>query len=88
LDLHNGHVIARVEESHRSVEFIGLLTDLYIHYPAGCIILIILDNHNIRVRSPDELRQRILKGIDEINQMPVGHRWKAFNALATQTDTV
>jgi transposase len=135
LDLHNGHVIARVEESHRSVEFIGLLKDLDVHYPADCIIRIILDNHSahtsketrayldtrpnrfkyvhtpvhgswlnivetlfgkmartflkhIRVGSLDELRQRILKGIDEINQMPVVHRWNAFEALATHTDTV
>jgi hypothetical protein len=28
LDLHDGHVTARVERRHRSVEFIGLLQDL------------------------------------------------------------
>ena len=37
----------------------------------------------IRVNSLEELRQRILKGIDEINQAPVVHRWKAFKALET-----
>ena len=42
----------------------------------------------IRVTSKEDLRQRILKGIDEINQMPVVHRWKAFDALANQTDTI
>ena len=135
LDLHNGHVTARVEESHRSVEFIGLLKDLDVHYPADCTIRIVLDNHSahtsketrgylatrpnrfkyvhtpvhgswlnivetlfgkmartflkhIRVTSKDDLRQRILKGIDEINQMPVVHRWKAIHALAPQTDIV
>jgi transposase len=36
---------------------------------------------HIRVQSREELRQRILKGIDEINQAPVVHRWKAFQAL-------
>jgi transposase len=36
---------------------------------------------HIRVQSSEELRQRILKGIDEINQSPVVHRWKAFEAL-------
>lgn len=129
LDLHNGHVTARVEESHRSVEFIGLLKDLDAHYPADCTIRIVLDNHSahtsketrqylatrpnrfkyvhtpvhgswlnivetlfgkmartflkqIRVTSKDDLRQRILKGIEEINEMPVVHRWKAFEALA------
>ena len=34
--------------------------------------------------SLEELHQRILKGIDEINEMPVVvHRWKAFQALET-----
>jgi transposase len=36
---------------------------------------------HIRVQSLQELHQRIMKGIDEINQMPVVHRWKAFQAL-------
>jgi transposase len=134
LDLHNGHVIARVEERHRSIEFIALLKDLDSYYPPDCTIRLILDNHSahisketraylatrpnrfkyvltpthgswlnlaetlfgkmartflrqIRVKSVEELRQRILKGIDEINEMPVVHRWKAFQALE-ETDTV
>ncbi|MBN1349469.1 IS630 family transposase [candidate division KSB1 bacterium] len=33
---------------------------------------------NIRVNSKDELRQRILKGFEEINAAPVVHRWKNF----------
>jgi transposase len=32
----------------------------------------------IRVASKDELKQRILKGIEEINAEPVVHRWKEF----------
>lgn len=37
----------------------------------------------IRVHSKDELRERILKGIAEINESPVVHRWKNFDfALA------
>jgi transposase len=134
LDLHNGHVIARVEERHRSVEFIALLKDLDSYYPPDCTIRLILDNHSahtsqetraylatrpnrfkyvltpthgswlnlaetlfgkmartflkhIRVKSLEELHQRILKGIDEINEMPVVHRWKAFQALEG-TDTI
>ena len=128
LDLFDGHVVARVEQRHRSIEFIGLLKDLDAYYPPGCLIRLILDNHSahtsketraylatrpnrfkyvltpkhgswlnivetlfgkmartflrhIRVQSRDELRERILKGIDEINQSPVVHRWKAFEAL-------
>ena len=34
---------------------------------------------HIRVHSKDELRQRILKGIEEINEAPVLHRWKKFD---------
>jgi transposase len=37
---------------------------------------------NIRVQSWEELRDRILKGIAEINADPVVHRWKKFEALA------
>jgi transposase-like protein len=132
LDLHDGHVTARVEKKHRSVEFKALLKDLDAYYPPDCTIRLILDNHSahlsketraylatrpnrfkyvltpvhgswlnlaetlfgkmartflrhIRVQSADELRQRILKGIAEINAAPVVHRWKAFDALSTDT---
>ena len=128
LDLHEGHVTARVERRHRSREFIALLKDLDQYYPEDCTIRIILDNHSahisketrtfltthpnrfqyvltpkhgswlnivetlfgkmartflrhIRVQSWEELRQRILQGIAEINAAPVVHRWKKFDAL-------
>lgn len=130
LDLHNGHVMARVERRHRSREFIALLKDLDGYYPAECTIRLILDNHSahisketrdylatrpnrfkyvltpthgswlnlvetlfgkmartflrhIRVQSWEELRDRILKGIEEINADPVVHRWKKFEALTS-----
>jgi len=129
LDLHSGHVTARVERRHRSREFITLLKDLDAHYPPDCTIRIILDNHSahtskevqaylatrpnrfkyvhtpthgswlnivetlfgkmartflrhIRVQSWEELKNRILQGIAEINQAPVVHRWKKFDALS------
>ena len=136
LDLHEGHVTARVERRHRSREFIALLKDLDHYYPADCTIRIILDNHSahiskethvylasrpnrfqyvltpkhgswlnivetlfgkmartflrhIRVQSWDELKQRILLGIAEINAAPVVHRWKQFDALAPSSqDTI
>lgn len=128
LDLHEGHVTARVERRHRSREFIALLKDLDQYYPADCTIRIILDNHSahisketraylasrpnrfqyvltpkhgswlnivetlfgkmartflrhIRVKSWEELRDRILLGIAEINAAPVVHRWKKFDTL-------
>ena len=36
---------------------------------------------HIRVASWDELKQRILKGVQEINAHPVIHRWNKFDAL-------
>lgn len=128
LDLHDGHVTARVEDRHRSVEFIALLKDLDAYYPPECTIRIILDNHSahisketyayletrpnrfhyvltpkhgswlnivetlfgkmartflkhIRVTSLEELKQRIRRGIAEINAAPMVHRWRKFGAL-------
>lgn len=128
LDLQDGHVVARVEERHRSREFVALLKDLDAYYPAGLTIRIILDNHSahisketraflatrpnrfqyvhtpkhgswlnlvetlfgkmahtflrhIRVKSKAELKERILRGIAEINAAPVVHRWKKFDPL-------
>jgi transposase len=128
LDLFSGHITARVERRHRSVEFVGLLKDLDAHYPEGTVIRIILDNHSahisketrryldsrpnrfkyvhtpkhgswlnlvetlfgkmartflkgIRVKSWQELKERILQGIAEINAAPVIHRWRKFDAL-------
>ena len=40
---------------------------------------------HIRVHSWQELRDRILKGIAEINACPVFHRWKKFEALTALT---
>ena len=49
LDLHDGHVVARVEERHRSREFIALLKDLDTYYPSESTIRIILDNHSAHI---------------------------------------
>ena len=49
LDLQDGHITARVEDRHRSVEFVSLLSDLDARYPTVCIIRIILDNHSAHI---------------------------------------
>jgi hypothetical protein len=49
LDLHDGHVMARVEERHRSREFVALLKDLDAYYPSEVTIRIILDNHSAHI---------------------------------------
>jgi hypothetical protein len=36
---------------------------------------------SIRVASWNELKARILKGVDEINQNPIVHQWTKFDAL-------
>jgi transposase len=128
LDLHSGHVTARVERRHRSREFIALLQDLDAQYPPDVMIRLILDNHSahistetraflatrpnrfkyvhtpthgswlnivetlfgkmartflrhLRVQSWEELHDRILQSVAEINAAPVVHRWKKFDAL-------
>lgn len=49
LDLHTGHVTARVERRHRSREFISLLKDLDARYPADAVIRLIMDNHSAHI---------------------------------------
>jgi transposase len=49
LDLQDGHITARLEDRHRSIEFIGLLSDLDARYPPECTIRIILDNHSAHI---------------------------------------
>jgi transposase len=49
LDLQDGHVVARVEERHRSREFVALLKDLDAYYPPAVTIRIILDNHSAHI---------------------------------------
>jgi transposase len=49
LDLHDGHVIARVEDRHRSQELIQLLKDIDAHYPEQATIRVVLDNHSSHI---------------------------------------
>jgi transposase len=49
LDLHSGHVTARVERRHRSREFVALLKDLDAYYPPESVIRLIMDNHSAHI---------------------------------------
>ena len=49
LDLLTGELLGRVEEQHRSREFILWLQDVHAHYPAEWKIRIILDNHSVHI---------------------------------------
>jgi transposase len=49
IDLLTGDLIARVEEKHRSREFVAWLKDVHAHYPEDWKIKIILDNHSAHI---------------------------------------
>ena len=49
IDLHAGHVFARVEDRHRSCEFIALLKSIDHYYPPEAIIRVVLDNHSSHI---------------------------------------
>lgn len=123
IDLITGKVYGRVNERHRSIEFIEFLKHINMEYPQNIKIKIILDNHSahisketqiflktlpnrfefvftpkhgswlniievffskmarsflrgIRVNSKHELKDRILKFLSEINEMPTLYTWK------------
>jgi transposase len=59
LDLQDGHITARVEDRHRSIEFIGLLSDLDARYPPACTIRIILDNHSAHISKETQAFQSL-----------------------------
>ena len=49
IDLHSGHVFGRVEDRHRSREFIALLESLHAYYPKEATIRLVLDNHSAHI---------------------------------------
>jgi DDE superfamily endonuclease len=49
LDLQDGHVCARVERRHRSVEFVALLHVLDAYYPPEDTIRLLLDKHSAHI---------------------------------------
>jgi transposase len=49
IDLHTGHVFARVEHRRRSREFIGLLEEVDAYYSPGVQIRVVLDNHSAHI---------------------------------------
>jgi transposase len=49
IDLLTGELIARVEEKHRSREFVAWLRDAHAHYPEDWKIRVILDNHSAHI---------------------------------------
>jgi transposase-like protein len=55
LDLHTGHVTARVERRHRSREFIALLKDLDAYYPAQSVIRLVMDNHSAHISKETQM---------------------------------
>ena len=87
LDNHSAHI------SKETREFLATRPNRfkYVHTPTHGSWLNIVETlfgkmtrtflRHIRVQSWEELRDRILQGIAEINMAPVVHRWKKFDAL-------
>ena len=82
LDNHSAHI------SKETMRYLSTRPNrfIYVHTPTHGSWLNIIETffskiartflRYIRVDSKEELRERILKGIDEINAEPVVHRWK------------
>jgi hypothetical protein len=99
LDLHDGHVTARVEERHRSVEFIALLQDLDAYYPPVCTIRMVLDNHSAHISTeacaylatrPNRFKYVLTPTHGSwLNIVgTVVHRWKAFEPLEATAEAI
>lgn len=94
---HTIRLILDNHSAHISKETMGYLSTrpnrfLYVHTPKHGSWLNLIETlfskiartflRHIRVESKQELKERILKGIQEINAEPVVHRWKSFDADA------
>jgi transposase len=85
LDNHSSHI------SKESMNYLATRPNrfVYVHTPKHGSWLNLIETffskisrtflRRIRVDSKEELKQRILKGITEINAEPVVHKWKKFN---------
>jgi transposase len=93
-------VILDNHSAHISKETMGFLATcpgrfIYVHTPKHGSWLNVIEAvfskmartflRHIRVASKEELAQRILKGIAEMNEQPVVFRWRNFDALAENT---
>jgi len=87
LDNHSAHI------SKETMSYLASRPNrfLYVHTPKHGSWLNLIETffskisrtflRHIRVESKDELKQRILKGVEEINSEPVVHSWKNFDFL-------
>jgi transposase len=88
LDNHSAHI------SKETMKYLSTRPNrfLYVHTPTHGSWLNLIESFfskiartflkHIRVDSKQELKERILKGIEQINAEPVVHRWKNFNFIA------
>jgi transposase len=89
LDNHSAHI------SKETMRYLATRANrfIYVHTPKHGSWLNLIESFfskiartflkHIRVASKQELKERIIKGIEEINAEPVVHRWKNFNLTAT-----
>jgi len=89
LDNHSAHI------SKETMRFLATRPNrfIYVHTPKHGSWLNLIETFfakisktflkNIRVQSKKELKERILKGIEEINAEPVVHQWKNIDFAMT-----
>ena len=96
MDNLNTHTLGSLYEAFEPAKARALAERLEIHYtPKHGSWLNLVESafskmarsflRHIRVASLDELRQRILQGIDEMNDHPVRFQWKNFDFQMTQS---
>jgi hypothetical protein len=88
LDIHSAHI------SKETLAYLATKPNrfVYVHTPKHGSWLNLVETlfskmartflRHIRVASKEELRQRIMQGVAEINDAPVVHRWKKFDLAA------
>ncbi len=89
LDNHSAHI------SKETMEYLQSRPNrfLYVHTPKHGSWLNLVETlfgkmartflKHIRVQSIEELKQRIMSGVKELNELPVVHQWKKFDIMET-----
>jgi transposase len=75
IDLLTGELLARVEDRHRSREFVAWLEDVDAHYPEDWKIRIILDNHSAHISKETQTYLATVPGRFEFVFTPKHGSW-------------
>ena len=75
IDLLTGELIGRVEDKHRSREFVAWLKDVDGHYPDGWNIRVVLDNHSAHISKETQAYLRTVPNRFEFVFTPKHGSW-------------